>query len=242
MKKLLIIYVLMLSILSANIDDATKAYYSKDFKKALPILEQLSKEGNIESNYYLGTMYYSAYGVKHDYKKAFKYFTLASDSPNKKRLKSRFNIALMYMQGKGVKVDNKKVFSLLKVADFDNIGIAQYLIGILYTNGFGVPEDQKKAVWYYNKGCNSKIEYPKACYYAGNHYERGIGVKENYSIAKSYYQKGCELGYKESCEAIKNMREAKSFFQKYNALIVIILLLIAWWRSRRSKKNSNENK
>jgi len=220
----------MLSILSANIDDATKAYYSKDFKKALPILEQLSKEGNIESNYYLGTMYYSAYGVKHDYKKAFKYFTLASDSPNKKRLKSRFNIALMYMQGKGVKVDNKKVFSLLKVADFDNIGIAQYLIGILYTNGFGVPEDQKKAVWYYNKGCNSKIEYPKACYYVGKHYEEGIGVEENHSIAKTYYNKACKAGIQESCEAIKNIKEPLSFYKKYYWHMLLSLALIAWWR------------
>ena len=57
MNKLFIIYILTLSILNANIEDATKAYYAKNYKKALPMFQQLNNEGNIESNYYLGIMY-----------------------------------------------------------------------------------------------------------------------------------------------------------------------------------------
>jgi TPR repeat protein len=236
MKKLLIVFVCILSMLSANIDEAIKVYYAKDFKKALPMFEQLKREENIESNYYLGTMYYSAYGVKQDYKKAFEYYTLASNLPNKKRLKSIFNIATMHAQGKGVIEDNQKAFKFFKILDDENIGVAQYYMGLMYTNGYGIQEDQKKAVLYYEKGCNSKKSYPKSCYYAGDHYEKGIGVEENYSIAKKYYTKACEAGIKESCEAIKNMKEPLSFYKKYywHMLLSLILIgLLRMWYDKR---------
>ena len=231
MKKLFIVFLLMLSILDANIDDAKKVYYAKDFKKAFPMFEQLSKEGNIESNYYLGLMYYFDFGVKKNYDKAFEYLIVASSLPNKKNLKFIVNMALMYIDGEETKQDYVKALSLLKIADKENIGFAQDVLGILYENGYGVKKDFKKAIIYYEKGC--KNQYPKSCYSAGDYYEKGIAVEENYETAKKYYKKACEAGIEESCEAIKNMKEPLSFFQKYLSFtkkyfyhIMIIILFL----------------
>jgi len=244
MKKLFIMFVLILSILNGNIENAKKAYYAKNFKKALPMFEKLSKEGNVESNYYLGTMYAFAYGAKQNYSRAFKYYTISANNPNKKRLKSIFNVGYMYMQGKGVKINYKKAFKIFKTLELEDMGMAQLMIGIMYTNGYGVEENQTKAVSYYLKGCDSKKANSIACYYAGDHYERGIGVEESYSFAKTYYKKGCELGSHEACEALKNMKEPLSFYQKYVNFIrtpeyhifMIILLAVGLWRLWRKKK------
>ena len=237
MKKLFIVFVLMLSILGANIDEARKVYAEKNFKKAFPMFEQLSKDGNIESNYYLGNMYQFGNGIKQNDKKAFEHYTIASSTDNKKNLKSKFCLALIYSKGLGVKQNYKKAFDLLKILDDKNIGVAQSFMGFMYSNGFGKQENQKKAVQYFEKGCNSKKTYPKACYYAGDHYEQGIGVKENYETAKKYYEKACEAGIKESCEAIKNMKEPLSFFRTREYFILMSILIVAgWWRMWKHKK------
>ena len=245
MKKLFIVFVLMFSILYADIDEAIKIYYAKDFKKVLPMFEQLQKDGNIESNYYLGTMYYSARGVKQDYKKAFEYYTLASSLPNKKRLESILNLANMYTQGQGVKKDEQKAFTLLKILDEKNIGLAQLVMGSMYEGGNGVQKDLKKAIFYYEKGCNTKKTYPKACYFAGDYYENGVAVEKNYETAKKYYEKGCEGGVEESCEAIKNMKEPLSFYQKYFWHMIIIgnmIALLRIWKHKKEKKGYWKNR
>ena len=227
----------MLSVLSANIDEAKKAYHAKDFKKALPMFEQLSKNGNAESNYYLGTMYGFPYGVNQDYKKAFAYYTIASSKPNKRRLKSIFNLALMYKEGWGVKQNYKKAFSLFKTLDDEGIGVAQFMMGHMYSDNNGEEQNIHKAIKYFEKGCNNK--YSEACYFAGYFYENGIdiGLEEAYKIAKGFHEKGCELDFKKSCDALRNMKESLSFYKKYTNFtdkyfyhIMIILLLLYFIR------------
>jgi len=247
MKRLLIVFVLMLSILEADIDEARKVYAAKNFKKAFPMFEQLSKDGNIESNYYLGNMYQFGNGVTQDNKKAFKYYSIAVSRDNKKNLKSNYILALMYAKGLGVKQNYKKTLEILQILDNKNIAVAQSMIGIMYSNGYGVQEDQKKALFYVKKSCNNKKSYPKACYYAGDYYEKGIAVKKNYETAKKYYEKACKAGIKESCVAIKNMKEPLSFYQKYVNFIrtpeyhifMIILLAVGLWRLWRKKKRES---
>jgi len=244
MKQLLITLIFILSILSANIDEAKKAYHTKDFKKALPMFEQLSKDGNAESNYYLGTMYGFPYGVNQDYAKAFAYYTIASSKPNKRRLKSIFNLALMYKEGWGVKQNYKKAFSLFKTLDDKGIGVAQFMMGHMYSDGNGVEQNIHKAIKYFEKGCKNK--YSEACYFAGYFYENGIdiGLEEAYKIAKGFHEKGCELDFKKSCDALRNMKESLSFYQKYMNffrtreyfILMSILLVAGWWRIWKHKK------
>jgi TPR repeat protein len=239
MKKLFIVFVLIFSTLNANIAEAKKVYYDKDFKKAFLLLEQLRKGGNIESNYYLGNMYQYGNGVKQDFKKAFEYYTLASSLPNEKRLKSTFSIALMYSKGLGVKESHKKAFNFFKILDKENIGVAQYMMGLMYSEGKGVEQDIHEAVAYFEKGCSNK--FAEACYVAGNFYENGIelGIERIYPIVKEFYKKGCALGSTESCEAVKNIKDPRPFYEKYWYPIMAILLPIMWWRMWNDKKRKS---
>jgi tetratricopeptide (TPR) repeat protein len=70
--------------------------------------------------------------------------------------------------------------------------IAQFNLGICYSNGFGVTKDDTQAVNWYRKAAEQG--YAEAQYNLGVCYDKGYGVTKDYTQAVNWYRKAAEQG------------------------------------------------
>ena len=78
-------------------------------------------------------------------------------------------------------------------------------LGLLYVEGRGVEQDDKKASEYLKIACD--FGDAVGCYHLGFLYKEGAGVEKDLSISKSYFKKACDEGVKESCRQLQSDRE-----------------------------------
>ncbi|WP_299811517.1 peptidoglycan-binding protein [uncultured Roseibium sp.] len=69
---------------------------------------------------------------------------------------------------------------------------AEFLVGVKYTEGNGVPADLEKAAVWYQKAANKGLA--PAQYRLASLYEKGRGVEKDLSKAKAWYMKAAEAG------------------------------------------------
>lgn len=73
-----------------------------------------------------------------------------------------------------------------------NSAEAQYCVGVIYDNGFGVIKDYSKALLWYEKA--AKQNFAEAQCNIGVIYENGYGVTRDYHKAVFWYKKAAENG------------------------------------------------
>lgn len=95
---------------------------------------------------------------------------------------------------------NKAVPKLKAAAELGNKK-AQYRLGRCYDKGYGVTENNKKAVELYAK--SAAQGYDKAQYRLGQCYEKGKVVKKDMKQARYWYEKAAAQGYDKAIEALK---------------------------------------
>lgn len=71
--------------------------------------------------------------------------------------------------------------------------LAQYKLGVMYSNGEGVRQDFSEAVRWFHRA--AILGYAPAQNSLGVKYEKGLGVKRNYGEAVRWYRHGAEQGY-----------------------------------------------
>ena len=71
--------------------------------------------------------------------------------------------------------------------------VAQNNLGLMYHNGWGVPQDYKEAVYWYRLAVEQG--YAIAQYNLGLMYEKGKGVPQDYEEAVRWYQLAAEQGH-----------------------------------------------
>ena len=90
---------------------------------------------------------------------------------------------------------------LAKKGDID----AQYNLGLMYDNGYGVKQDYKKAFEWYEKAANQG--YSSAQFNIGDMYANGQGVKQDKKIAKEWFGKACDSGLQIGCDEYKKLNQ-----------------------------------
>ena len=71
--------------------------------------------------------------------------------------------------------------------------VAQNNLGLMYHNGWGVPQDYKEAVYWYRLAAEQ--EHVDAQYNLGVMYNNGNGVPQDYEEAVRWYQLAAEQGH-----------------------------------------------
>ena len=84
-----------------------------------------------------------------------------------------------------------------------NDAIAQYYLGKMYANGFGVKKDYLKAKYWYEKAAAKG--FAEAQNSLGVLYDYGYGVKQDRKIAKKWFNKACNAGSDMACENYKKL-------------------------------------
>lgn len=108
---------------------------------------------------------------------------------------------------------------------------AQYYLGVLYSSGVGVLQDDKKAITWYRK--SAEQGHAPAQYSLGVLYSSGVGVLQDDKIAVIWYRKAAEqghahaqfnlgIGYATGVGVIQNDKKAYMWFNlsRYNGFDV----------------------
>lgn len=128
--------------IAAPHDDAKAAeYYQKAIDSNIPV-----KAGCYNR---LGAMYFDGRGVEQDYDKAFRLLKWADDS-GKTGNWGAYYLGYCYTYGEGTERDYVLARKYLEAVDWD-CQDAFFLLGWLYCNGEGGPEDIAKGVSYLQK-------------------------------------------------------------------------------------------
>ena len=150
MKRVVSLLTLLATLSFANsYDKAIELFDKKEYKKSLTLLEQANNEGNINSLYALGYMYYYGYGTKKDYTKAIKWFLKAS---KKDSVKSFEYLGYMYGNGQGVDINDKKAIYYYELGVKDNGSGSMCDLSEYYIKGWGVQKNYFKAIELVKKG------------------------------------------------------------------------------------------
>ena len=162
--------------IAQDYDVGLKAAQAGDFQTALKEWKPLADQGHAGAQYTLGWMYANGEGVPEDDAEAARWYRLAADQGH---AYAQYNLGWMYANGEGVPEDDAEAVRWLRLAADQGLaeavrwlrlaadqGLAeaagwyrlaadqgdaavQVLLGMMYANGEGVPEDDAEAArWY----------------------------------------------------------------------------------------------
>ncbi len=159
---------------------------SKEKKKA-----KKEEKGELAQGYAVeGDKYYFGQGVKQDYAKAVRPYTLAAEQGH---AHAQCNLGAMYGNGQGVAKDEVKAVEWYRKSAEQGNALAQSNLGWMYDNGRGVVKDDVKAVKWTRK--SAEQGHAQAQYNLGVRYANGRGVAKDEVKAVEWYRKSAEQGY-----------------------------------------------
>lgn len=113
--------------------------YSSAFSAFLPSADA----GDARSQYYVGYLYYSGWGISQNLKKAVEYLTA---SANKNNANAQSMLGYMYDRGEGVPLNKKKAIELYQKAAEQQDATAMVNLSLAYYNGDGIAMNIQKAI------------------------------------------------------------------------------------------------
>ena len=165
-----------------------------------PDLLKKAEEGDAEAQYTLGDMYYDGRYVPQDYVKATEWYRKAAEQKDAELQKSSasrnfsstdvVDIQDMFCGGLyGPKYNNKTVEFYKKAAEKKN-PYAQVMLGVLYEQGQGVPQNYYTAVKWFKKAAEQGNVFGQVA--IGTLYLEGELVRKDYYKALVWYTKAIE--------------------------------------------------
>ncbi|MDG4594290.1 MAG: SEL1-like repeat protein [Candidatus Contendobacter sp.] len=204
-------------------------------------VRQKAEQGDAAAQFNLGLMYANGKGVKQDYAQARQWFQKAAEQGD---AAAQFILGVMYYEGKWVKQDYGQARQWFqKAVDQGLAGVQQvfidhgmdrnealiafasmqYLLGVMYGNGYGVKQDYAQARQWYQKAAEQGNA--EAQFNLGVMYANGYGVKQDYAQARQWFQKAADQGlanaqfnlgvmYDEGQGVKQDYSQARQWYQK----------------------------
>ncbi len=116
--------------------------------------KKAAREGNVNAQDTLATIYAAGKSVEKDDQKAFYWFKRAAENGN---AHSQTKLAEKYYLGAGVTMDRKKSFYWCQKAAEQEYGHAQYSLALKYYQGDGVKQDVRAAFDWFKKAAKQGI-------------------------------------------------------------------------------------
>jgi len=161
----------------------------QDYGEAAKWYRMAAKNGDAESEYELGLIYYKGQLGKPDYKQAAYLITKAAEQGH---TEAQCGLGVMYCQGTGVPQDNTEAVKWLQMAAEKSNPEAEWRLGLCYWGGQGVTKDFGEAVNWFLKAAKQGDAKAQSilglCYYEWN------GVPKNSSNAFKWFRKAAEQG------------------------------------------------
>lgn len=177
----------------------------KDYSQLLDLysieLKNKADRGDINSQIYMGMLYYKGVTVEKDYMESAKYFKMASVQGNPY---ASARLAEMYIEGRGVEQDYQKALELAQASYNAKNYSGEYVLGIMYYNGFGVEQDKAKAVAHIKHVADKSLAMRPIRFLASIYNDQGSGFY-NFVLAEKYYSRLAAAGDPDSIYALALM-------------------------------------
>ena len=188
----------------STVAKALKAFKSKQCDLGLSLAEKLSDaEFTPEIMYYIGMCHKEGWGVTHDAKLAFEWFSDAAKGGN---AAAQTELGEAYEKGFGVAVNLPDAFHWYSLAAAHGNALANCKVGILLDEGRGVVANSADAAKYFRRGAN--LGNAHSAYLLANLYAEGRGVPESKTEAESWYRKAASAGHAQAGYLLGKMYES----------------------------------
>lgn len=164
--------------LAGSFDDATAAADKGDYATAMKLFRPLADRGDSGAQYAIGRMYAKGQGVPKDPAEAMKWFDKANDQSKALQAYNRSDFATA-----------RKIFAPLAEK---GQALAQYILGLMYANGQGVPESYTEGLKWLQKAAEQGEA--KAQFSVGVIYFKGLGMPANQAEAFKWYRRAADQG------------------------------------------------
>ena len=184
-----IFFLLVLFVFTAfatTLTAANDAYKDGDYKSAIKLYKEVSRLGDDEATFKLGTIYYNGKGVKRDINKAMEYFEKASQYGH---IKAKYNSAIIYGLKQYKFHSYNKAYKLFLDLAQNRYAKAQNKVGQYLLYGLGVEKDYKLAVKWFEQSYFNGGYKPASCNLTLM-YASGKGVFVNLGRARELAQEG----------------------------------------------------
>jgi TPR repeat protein len=143
-----------------------------------------AEQGDAVSQNTLGLIYAKGLGIPQDYAKSFYWHTKAAEQGN---IDSIHWLRSRYAMGdiENFPKDNNQAFYWSKKGAEQGDADSQNALGVMYSEGLGVPQDYKHAFFWYTKAAEQG--HAIAQYNLGSTYAKGEGVPQDYKHAYAWF-------------------------------------------------------
>jgi TPR repeat protein len=159
-------------------EDAQQAYDKRDYASALRLYRRLAQRGNPKAQEALGGMYSRGEGVAQDKVEALVWFNMADAERTGLRA---------YNKG-----DYPTALRIFRPLAKRGQVLAEYVIGLMYANGQGLPQDYHKTMQWHRKAAEQGEA--KAQFSVGILYFKGLGTKVDHAEALKWYRRAANQG------------------------------------------------
>ena len=174
----LLIALLAGNAFAATYEDALLAYNKGDFATALRLYRPLAKRGDTRAQEAIGRMYARGEGVPKNEAEAVRWF---------RRANAESKALAAYNRG-----DFTAAWRAFRPLAEKGQLLAQYVVGLMYANGQGVPRDYAQAMKWHRKAADQGEA--KAQFSVGLMYFKGLGTKRDYAEAFKWYRRAADQG------------------------------------------------
>ena len=186
-KIFLSLFIFFTFLFSNDFDTALTYYESKNYSKALPLLEFLCEEqSSAKSCFLLAYMYENAQGVIASVDTAQSYYEL---SCNARLANACFNLAHILENKNEI---NQSRLSLYKACSLGHTNACKAL-GMIYDE----EKDGELALEFFKRACD--LGEANSCLRMGFLYREGEIIKQDKSLAQKAYTRACDLKDARSC-------------------------------------------
>jgi TPR repeat protein len=129
------------------------------------------------------------------------------------------DLGTAYLFGRGVPKDYEEAVKWYRKAAEQEFVIAQFHLGLMYSNGNGVPEgyeDYEEAAKWYRKAAEQGLVH--AQYNIGLYYNDGLGVIEDFAQSYAWLNIAVDNGHGKAKKAIKTVVRNMTRKQKAEAI------------------------
>jgi TPR repeat protein/uncharacterized RDD family membrane protein YckC len=175
----------------------------KNYQIAAELYQKAATQGHAIAQFELGMLYADGLGVQKSYGSAANWL---NKSASQGHLNAKNALADLYsnlntlehqtvkwMPLEISKINYNVEFGLTQKAAYNGNIIAQYNLGIMYLNGFGVTKNETTAAQWFNESANRG--YIQAQYSLGIMYLNGFGVTKNETTAAHWFQIASDKEY-----------------------------------------------
>jgi len=121
----------------------------REHAKALQLLMPYAMNGHARAQYYVGQLYLSGIGIRHDVDKAVEWFSRSAEQGDGA---AQIALAMLYLSGEGVERSEQRAVELVRAAAVQGNREAQELLATAYERGWwGLDQDPMQSRYWRNK-------------------------------------------------------------------------------------------